>query len=357
MTVDAVGGVWRYAIDLAAALAPYGFKFILVGLGPRPSVRQTKEATKVALLHWLDEPLDWMARSDRELTQIGQKLERLAQHERADLLHLNLPSQAEGLVTQRPVLVMSHSCVGTWFSAVRHGDLPQEWQWHLRANRRGFDRADVVVAPSRTHAAMLEEVYGAIKNLYVVHNASRSDVTRDKKNQLVLAAGRWWDDGKNGSAIDEAAQAIAWPVVMAGPNSGPNGQRLEISHAQHRGELSHDDMMALMRRSAIFVSPSIYEPFGLAPLEAARAHAALVLADIPTYHELWMDAALFADPRDSRAIAAAVNLLIDDPELRGSFAHKAARRSRRFDPTSQAAAMASLYDDLFRRDTTFSAAG
>ena len=57
-----------------------------------------------------------------------------------------------------------------------------------------------------------------------------------------------------------------------------------------------------MARAAIFVSSSVYEPFGLAVLEAAGSGAALVLSDIPTFRELWDEAALFAPPGDAAGI-------------------------------------------------------
>lgn len=356
MTLDAVGGVWRYAMDLAAALKPAGFEFVFVGLGPQPSAGQRQEAAALGGLRWIEEPLDWMVPDEAELCHVGPQLERIARQDQADVLHLNLPSQAAGLATGRPVLVMSHSCVATWFAGVRAQEVPTDWQWHKATNRRGFDRADLVLAPSRSHATMLEQAYGTINGLRVVYNASRTEDRLDKKDDLVFAAGRWWDEGKNGGVLDQAAEAIGWPVVMAGATRGPNGQQLNIRSADHRGELARDEVMALMARAPIFVSPSVYEPFGLAPLEAARAHAALVLADIPTYRELWDDAALFFDPRDSRSLSDAVNRLIEDPSLRQELAARAAERSRRYDPASQTRAMAGLYAGLLQRNSTLSAA-
>jgi glycosyltransferase involved in cell wall biosynthesis len=356
MTVDAVGGVWRYAMDLAAALKPHGFCCVFAGLGPQPSDRQRKEAAALGRLHWLDAPLDWMVQSETALDGVGTKVLDLAVTQGVDLLHLNLPSQAAQIQTDLPVVVMSHSCVVTWFEGVRGEDPPLGWRWHKAINRRGLDRADLVLAPSGSHAAMLVKAYGAIDNLHVVYNASSTEAACGTKGDMVVAAARWWDDGKNGHVLDEAAQAVSWPVVMAGSNSGPDGQYLPIRHAEHRGELAHDEVMALMGRSSIFVSPSLYEPFGLAALEAARLRAALVLADIPTYRELWPDAALFADPHDSAAIAAAVNRLIAVPELRKQLAGRAAQRSRHFSLSSQAKAMAAFYSGLLHRNTTLSIA-
>ena len=54
------------------------------------------------------------------------------------------------------------------------------------------------------------------------------------------------------------------------------------------GTLTRPDLLALMRRAGVFVVPALYEPFGLAALEAASGACPLVLADIPSLRELWM---------------------------------------------------------------------
>jgi hypothetical protein len=43
------------------------------------------------------------------------------------------------------------------------------------------------------------------------------------KDPLILAVGRWWDEGKNGAILDEAATSLPWPIVLAGRLSGLNG--------------------------------------------------------------------------------------------------------------------------------------
>jgi glycosyltransferase involved in cell wall biosynthesis len=78
----------------------------------------------------------------------------------------------------------------------------------------------------------------------------------------------------------------------------------------------------------VFVQPSLYEPFGLASLEAARAGAALVLSDIPSLREVWADVATYVAPRDSRGLAAAVNALAGQPALLAERAAAALQRAR-----------------------------
>ncbi|MFZ0018548.1 MAG: hypothetical protein WAL10_14570, partial [Acetobacteraceae bacterium] len=43
MTLDAVGGLWRYSVDLARCLAAEGIECVLVGVGPAPSEAQQRE--------------------------------------------------------------------------------------------------------------------------------------------------------------------------------------------------------------------------------------------------------------------------------------------------------------------------
>lgn len=356
MSLDAVGGVWRYAMDLAAALKARDTEVVFAGFGPPPSGDQRREAEAIGKLVWLEAPLDWMVRGEAAVEAVPQLIADLVARENVDLVHLNLPSQAAGLHVPVPVVVFSHSCVVTWFAGVRGTAVPDDWRWQYRLNREGFDRADAVLAPSHSHALMLEEAYGPISNLHVVHNASSLENLPGPKKDFVLAVGRWWDEGKNGAILDRAARAIRWPVVMAGANTGPNGQHLELGNVYHRGELSHRRAMVLMRQAAIFVSPSIYEPFGLALLEAARAGAALVLSDIPVYRELWDGCAVFADPRDPQAFADAVNGLAENIDHRAAIAVKAYERSNAFTVEAQAAVVKSIYEHLFRRNHTLTAA-
>jgi glycosyltransferase involved in cell wall biosynthesis len=163
---------------------------------------------------------------------------------------------------------------------------------------------------------------------------------------MILSAGRWWDPGKNGAVLDQAAATIAWPVIMAGPLSGPHGQHVAFRYVQAPGALPHREILALMRRSAIFAAPSRYEPFGLAVAEAAISGAALVLADIPTFRELWSDAALFVSADDCGGWSRAVTELAEDGDLRGRLSAAARARARQFSVSRQSAQLHALYRTL-----------
>lgn len=347
MTADAVGGVWRYAMDLAASQKAAGSQIVFLGFGPAPDAPKKAEAEAIGTLHWRDLPLDWMVQERAALSGLTQAIEQLVREEEVDLVHLNQPSQAAGLDVPVPVVTVAHSCVPTWFAAVRNGDTPPDWAWHKQLNAEGLIRADAIVAPSHAFAQLLQEVYGPLSTLHVIHNASRVEEKTCEKDEFCFAAARWWDDGKDGATLDAAAAQCSWPLGMAGPVIGPGGDTLALRYARHMGELPHAQVLEQMRRAAIFVSPSVYEPFGLAALEAARLGCALVLSDIPVYRELWDGAALFAAPHDPESLASAINILIGDGEQRRELARAAEKRSRRYTAGAQNAAMQALYAQLF----------
>jgi glycogen synthase len=130
-----------------------------------------------------------------------------------------------------------------------------------------------------------------------------------------------------------------------------------------REMLPKDKVITLYTHAAIFVCPSVYEPFGIINLEAMACETPVVasaVGGIPEVVEHGETGLLVApetsspaevEPRNpaqfSRDLAAAVNVLLDDPELRGSMARKArARVEERFSWTSIARQTADFYSDI-----------
>jgi glycosyltransferase involved in cell wall biosynthesis len=351
MTVDAVGGVWRYAMDVARQMAGLDATMLLVGLGPPPDPAQRAEAGLLpgAELRWIDAPLDWMATDVTELDVASRALEALADAWRADLLHLNLPSQAAGVSDAHSVIAVSHSCVPTWWHAVRGTPLPAAWDWHVDRNRAGLARADAVIVPSASHGESVARSYGPLPRLHVVHNGSDVAARTGERADCVFAVARWWDDAKGGATLDAAASLTAIPVRMAGAAAGPNRTAMHLDHAEALGPLPHCEVIAQMRRAAIFAAPSRYEPFGLAVVEAARCGAALVLADIPTFRELWSDAAVFVPAEAPLAWARAFDSLAADPALRGTLAVRARQRAAEYTLDRQAESLHRIYGETLAR--------
>ncbi|WP_375262398.1 glycosyltransferase family 4 protein [Palleronia sp.] len=352
MTLDAVGGVWRYAVDLAAGLTRLDRPVCFAGFGPAPTNTQRAEAEALGPLDWGSQSLDWMAQGPDEVAGAGRWLAETAAHRGAAVIQCNLPSLAADIPDGLPVVAVSHSCLASWFDAVRGESVPDDMRWIQNLTAAGLARADAVVAPSASHAAATERLYDGLGKVDVVHNASSGSVPAAERSCTVVAAGRWWDESKGGATLDEAARDCDWPILLLGADQGPNGAQIGIRFADHLGQLGHDDAARLIASAGIFVSPSVYEPFGLAVLEAAHAGAPLVLADNPTFRELWDGAGVFFPPRNAGALAKALNDLASDEARRAALGEAAQERAGRYSADAQAQAMAAIHDRVRARNLT-----
>lgn len=351
LATDAVGGVWTYSLDLARALAAAEDMVVLLAvLGPTPSADQLTEAAAIPGLQLIDTglPLDWTAGSPRDVRESALALARLAETGKVDLVQLHTPALAASTFPV-PVISVIHSCVGTWWSAVHGGDLPDDLAWRAALVRQGLEQSDAVVAPSQSFAVAVQRDYGLPAPLTTIFNGRTGMAgTAGPPADLALTAGRLWDAGKNVAAFDRAAAHSSLPFLAAGPLEGPEGSRVRLDHARALGKLSAEHLADLLARRPIFVSAALYEPFGLTVLEAAQAGCALVLADRPVFRELWDGAALFVDPLDDHAIAAAVDHLALQPAERARLGAAAGERAERFTPDRTAAAMLDLYAGLLQ---------
>lgn len=345
LTCDTVGGVWQYATDLATALLPLGIEPVLAALGPRASADQ-KRGLDVELVE-TDLPLDWLAASPREVTEAGHALARLADRLRAEVVQLNAPALAAAAHFSQPVLAVAHSCVGTWWQAVKGGRIDPDLAWRAELTGAGLRAANRVVAPSAAFAAALQHCYGLSETPAVIHNGRRSAGTPAAYAALfAFTAGRLWDEGKNVRVLDAAAETLSLPLRAAGPVLGPNGSGIELRHVQALGQLTGDAIAEQLASRPIFVSSALYEPFGLAVLEAAQAGCALVLSDIPTFRELWDGAARFVYPHDSAGFARAIEEVAANPALRERLGGAARDRAGRYTVGRMAVQVAELYRGL-----------
>lgn len=345
MTADAVGGVFTYAVALAGALVPHGITTTLLVLGPPMNPAQRTAAERVPGLRVMscDVPLDWLAPSPAAVMEGARRIADMA--EGADVVQLNNPAFAVARFPA-PVVGVVHSCLASWWRAVESGPLPADFAWRTQMLQDGITGVDALVCPSHAFAQEVASLYG--RPPFVVYNgrAPQKGGSPRAGSGHAFTAGRLWDAGKNISTLDLAAEHMTVPLRAAGPMEGPDGHRIALRHARPCGTLDAAGMAKALACAPIFVSASIYEPFGLAVLEAAQAGCPLVLSDIPTFRELWDGVAFFAPPHDAHEFANAVNALANDPALRVRLGIAARGRGRRYRLAAMAQAMAGLYRRL-----------
>ena len=342
LTTDSVGGVWRYTMEIAQGFTALGAEVVLAVLGPAPNAEQRGEAGAIGGLRWVATclPLDWLAETPDDLAFASHVLASVAKQSEVDTVQLHAPALVGDARWPAPVIAVAHSCVGTWWQAVRGGVMPADLAWRAEATRTGLLRADAVVAPSGSFAAALRACYGITRPVEVVLNGRTPMQGNARRQRQALCAGRLWDEGKAIGELDAACAGLAWPVLAAGPVSGPNGAGVTCRYLRMLGCLDEGALANEFAHASVFVSVARYEPFGLAVLEAAQAGCALVLSDIPTFRELWDGAAFFVG---KDGIAPALDRLLRDPALCGAYGTRAAARAAGFSSRRMVVAMGDIH--------------
>jgi glycosyltransferase involved in cell wall biosynthesis len=353
MTADTVGGVWQYAVDLAAALAARGHEIVVAVLGPPVTADQRHAAENIDGVRLLQTalPLDWLADGPATVLAAGRVIARLARAERADVVHCNSPAFAGSAAFAMPVVAVTHGCIATWWQAAKSEPLASEFHWHRDLTKQGLLAAEAVVSPSASYAALVQQTYGLPRLPAVVHNgrAAIPRSSRPEPSRMALTVGRQWDPVKNAELLDAVAARLPVPFLAVGPTRAPHGGEVSLSHLQALGPIESAELSHLLAQRPVFVSGATFEPFGLAVLEAAQAGCPLVLSSIPTFHELWDGCALFVDPHDVAGFTHAIERLLDGPRLAADLSEAAAERAQRFTPAAAAARMSKTYAGVLER--------
>ena len=348
LSADTVGGVWTFALELTRALARKDVEVALATMGRAldPDQREEVRRSGAAAVYASDYALEWMHEPWADLESSGDWLLQVATEVEPDVVHLSSYGQA-ALPWHIPVVVTGHSCVLSWFEAVRGEPAPASWDRYRRLVEHGLQAADLVTAPTAAMLGALERHYAFGGERTVVPNGrSANRFAPRTKEPFVFAAGRVWDEAKNILSLDDVASSLRWPVRVAGDVSSPDGTRPWPRRLELLGRLPARALAGTYARASIFAAPARYEPFGLAPLEAALSGCALVLGDIPSLHEVWGGAALYVDPDSRDALHTALACLIEEPTLRSELAAAALARARMFTPERTAASYLALYERL-----------
>jgi alpha-1,3-rhamnosyl/mannosyltransferase len=136
---------------------------------------------------------------------------------------------------------------------------------------------------------------------------------------LVLAGGSGWKNSQILSEINRLKQA-SLNVIMT-------------------GYVSDDDKAALYQNAALFVFPSLYEGFGMPILEAMQYGIPTIISDIPAFHEVANDAALYFEASSPSALAKQISAVLTDAALRDRLARDGHLNLQRFDWNKNARAV------------------
>ncbi|MGB9787593.1 MAG: glycosyltransferase family 4 protein [Dictyoglomus turgidum] len=96
------------------------------------------------------------------------------------------------------------------------------------------------------------------------------------------------------------------------------------------GHVDKGDLPYLYNLAEIFVFPSLYEGFGLPPLEAMACGCPIVVSHIPPLWEICKDAAYYINPHDEWDIAKGIKEVLENEKLRKELIDKGIERAKEF---------------------------
>jgi glycosyltransferase involved in cell wall biosynthesis len=165
-------------------------------------------------------------------------------------------------------------------------------------NKYGLRRAFIL------HVGTLEPR----KNLVGLIRAYHRSRAR-KEYQLVMAGGKGW-------MYKEIFKTV-----------GKLGLSREVIFT---GYVPEDDLPALYNASSLFVFPSLYEGFGLPPLEAMACGTPVITSSVSSLPEVTADAAILVDPFNIEEIKDSIDSVLSDQELASSLKKKGLERAALF---------------------------
>jgi glycosyltransferase involved in cell wall biosynthesis len=114
------------------------------------------------------------------------------------------------------------------------------------------------------------------------------------------------------------------------------------------GFLSDETLAIVYRLARVFVFPSLYEGFGLPPLEAMASGTPVVTSNVSSLPEVTGDAALLVDPTVAEAISDAMRRILTDPAVAADLSARGLKRAREFSWEQAAARIRDIYLDVGR---------
>ncbi len=351
-------GIGRYTTALLSHMIPMGHQWLLYS--ERPFNTSLVDSPRV-----LARVGDAEEGAVRGLRWSQLAYQRWAVKDVADLFwsprhHLPLL-----LPRDMPRVVTIHDMVWRQFPET----MPRRRLWLERAlmgpSVRGADR---VICVSRFTASEVSRYYpSALGKCQVIHEAADKNVALDRapvglperynlfvgtfeprKNlpRLLRAYARLKDDDQVPPLV--LVGGAGWgDEDLAGEVAGHGLQgRVEL-----RGHVSDSELQVLYAGAYCLLMPSLYEGFGLPVLEAMQHGVPAIVSSTSSLPEVAGDAGLLVNPYSERELAAAIQRLAHEPELRAELAGRAVERATHFSWQQAAEETLALFETALAEHT------
>ncbi|MCG2726256.1 MAG: glycosyltransferase family 4 protein [Elusimicrobia bacterium] len=136
-------------------------------------------------------------------------------------------------------------------------------------------------------------------------------------------------------------------LVLAGVGSEVNGQGAEVRIIRY---VSEEDLPAVYSGAELFIFPSLYEGFGLPPLEAMACGCPVLSSNASCMPEILGDACIYFDPLNAREISAEIEQILCDASLKNGLKEKGLIKVKEYVPAKIAQKTIDVIDSVFKRN-------
>jgi glycosyltransferase involved in cell wall biosynthesis len=370
-----VHGLWREFARGVPGLEP-----VLLLPGPRAALPETIAGEVVIE----EPPRRFAAGKARKLwwEQVG--VARAARRAGVALVHLthffSLPLRRD-----RPYLVTIHDLVPLLFPVYTNS---RAMQWYLRLVCATAPRADLILTDSEHSARDITQHLGVPRErIRAIHLAAdeRYRPLPPDDPAIVAAREQYGLDGPfifnvGGLDVRKNLAALLRAFALVRPQL-PDRTRLVIGGAAHSGNperypdlrplarelgiadatvftgrISDEEKLALLNAAELYAYPSLYEGFGISPLEAMRCGTPVISSDRSSLPEVVGEGGLQVDPTPEKLGAAMAFVLQTPHELR-ELRRRALAQAARFSWARTAQETAAAYEEVLRNAGAPAAAG
>lgn len=292
-----------------------------------------------------------------------------ADYRRVGARAVHYPASVGALRPVGPMIVTVHDLAflhhPEWFPRSRALYLRQAVACSVRAAAR-------VIADSQATARDLDAHLG-VKSAAVAHLGVSPHFAPQPPQRIAAARARYClperyflyvgtiEPRKNLARLVRAWSAVTRDagvdLVVAGRDGWRSGAfHAEVAATSHRGRIHQpgfieaEDLPAILSGATAFVWPSLWEGFGLPPLEAMACGVPVLTSNVSSLPEVVGDAAMTVDPEDEAAMAEGLLTLATDADLRARIAAAGLERAAAFTWRRTAEAVLAVYRDVLGPD-------
>jgi glycosyltransferase involved in cell wall biosynthesis len=222
-------------------------------------------------------------------------------------------------------------------------DLPDSWRQWQRANKDSYiasslemlKKCSLVISASKFTQKTLQKYGIESEQLYFyIDTETINNIKTDcSKKYDAVQISRFYYNKRFEMTILALKDHYKLACVGFGKNYITNLRKIANEKVDFFVDVSREDCIKALKQSKILVSPSVFEGFGLTPIEALYCDIPVLLSDIEVFKEIYGDNIIYHKQDDAKDMKEKFDLLFNDKELQNTIVHNCRQIIAEFEPT------------------------